>query len=667
MNNYDHQQIEKKWQAYWTQHNAHVIDDEKQGSENKYILVEFPYPSGNLHIGHWYAFALPDILVRTKRMQGNNVLFPMGFDAFGLPAENAALKNNVNPREWTNNNIEYMTSQLRTMGGLFDWSRSLSTCDPEYYQWTQWLFMQFLKNDLAYQAETNVNWCPSCKTVLANEQVAQGKCERCDSDIKQRKMKQWMLRITNYAEKLLAGLDTLNWPDEIKESQRNWIGKSNGINISYDVENTDDQITVYTTRPDTNFGATFIVVAPESKFVEQHLEQFPNKEAVEVYIKEASKKTELERISDGRKKTGVDTGLVAINNLNQKKLPIYVSDFVLAHVGTGAVVGVPGHDLRDFEFAQSKGIEIVRVVVGPDQDDSPITQPEQVQEESGVMINSGFIDGMEIMAAKEKIMDYLEEQGWGKRVTQYKLRDWLVSRQRYWGCPIPIVHCASCGAVPVPEDALPVKLPELDDYKPRDDGKSPLAKATDWVNVPCPTCGIPAERETDTLDTFVDSSWYFLRYCDPHNSTEFASLEKMKQWMPVDIYSGGAEHTTMHLLYSRFFTHVMHDLTLIPWNEPYTIRRNRALIMGPDGQKMSKSRGNVVDPDENVKKFGADAVRMYLAFIGPYNEVGSYPWDMNGIIGIKKFLDRVWMLQEKLNDSDNTTEITKLLHQSIKK
>jgi len=458
---YDHRTIEQKWQQRWRESKMYEVHDEEERDDHEYVLVEFPYPSGNLHVGHWYAFSLPDIYVRMRRMQGKKVLFPIGFDAFGLPAENAALKHGENPKKWTEDNIEYMKKQLETMGASFDWSREVVTCRPEYYQWTQWIFLQFFKAGLVHRSETQVNWCSSCKTVLANEQVIQGKCERCGTEVSQKEMKQWSFKITDYAEKLLAGLETLDWPEEIKESQRNWIGRSEGINISYNVEGINDTVACFTTRPDTNFGATFIVVSPESDFVLKHIDSFTDSIVVRAYMDEAKKKKELERIAEGREKTGVFTGLYAVNNLSGRTMPIYVSDFVLAHVGTGAVVGVPGHDVRDFEFAQAMGIEIMRVVIAPDGDDSEITKSEQVQEESGKMVNSDFLDGMDILEAKDRMMDYLEEKRWGTRVVQYRLRDWLVSRQRYWGCPIPIIHCPKCGEVPVPEEQLPVELPEI--------------------------------------------------------------------------------------------------------------------------------------------------------------------------------------------------------------
>lgn len=666
MHNYDHKEIEKKWQDKWQKSGLYTTKDKVEGKENFYSLVEFPYPSGNLHVGHWYAFSVTDIYARLKRAQGLNVMFPIGFDAFGLPAENAAIKRGLNPRDWTYDNMESMKKQLHSMGAMFDWGREVVTCDPGYYKWTQWIFSQFFKNDLAYQAETPVSWCPSCKTVLANEQVVQGECERCGTAVEKKEMNQWMLRTTKYADRLLDGLENLDWKDEIKTSQINWIDRKSGINLHYKVDEVDETLTCFTTRPDTNFGATFIVLAPEHKFISKYQNEFPNSKEVKKYVTETETKKDLDRIADGKSKTGVFTGWYVTNTLNNKKLPIYIGDFVLATVGTGAVVGVPGHDARDFEFAQIMDIEVVRVVVSSSGDTSPITSINQVQEKEGKMINSDFLDGMEIMKAKEKMMDYIEEKGWGERVRSYRLRDWLISRQRYWGCPIPIIHCADCGAVSVPEEDLPVLLPEIDDYLPRDDGKSPLAKAADWLKVKCPKCDKDAERETDTFDTFMDSSWYYLRYADSENKDKFADDNKIKNWLPVDFYSGGAEHTTMHLLYSRFFAKALFDLKIIPFEEPFTKRINRGLILGPDGNKMSKSKGNVIDPDEIVERLGSDTVRLYLGFIGPYNETGSYPWDPNGVVGIRRFLERIWKLSLNIS-SEKNEGVEKELHKTVQK
>lgn len=583
MREYDPKQIEAKWQTEWEKSGLHKTPDTKPSRENEYILVEFAYPSGNLHVGHWYAFSVPDMYARYRRMQGKNVLYPMGFDAFGLPAENAAIKNRLNPRDWTFSNIDYMREQLRSMGASFDWSREVVTASPEYYRWTQWMFLKFFEKGLAYRAEREVNWCPVDKTVLANEQVVDGKCDRCGAEVVLKNLLQWNLKITEYADGLINDLDNLDWPEPIKQAQRNWIGRSEGALIKFAGEK--DSIEVFTTRPDTIRGATFLVKAgKQDKF----------------------------------------TGEYVTNPATKEKIPVWEAEYVYADYGTGAIMGVPADDERDRIFAEKYGLPIVE----------------------------GY-----------KAAEFEE---FGEKVTKYKLRDWVVSRQRYWGVPIPIVHCKRCGTVVVPEEELPVALPDIDDYLPRDDGKSPLSKAKDWVNVKCPKCGGNAERETDTLDTFVDSSWYFLRYTDPHNDKEFAFKDKLKQWMPVDFYSGGAEHTTMHLLYSRFWHKVLFDLGLVLENEPYKKRMNRGLIMGPDGQKMSKSRGNVIDPDKEVDRLGADTVRTYLAFIGPYNEVGAYPWNPDGSIGVRRFLERVWKLKERIGpDSVTASAITDQIIQKV--
>ncbi len=663
MKTYDHKKIEMKWQRIWKENDANVVADSVEDKENLYILVEFVYPSGNLHLGHWYAFSIPDIYSRVKKMQGYNVLFPFGYDAFGLPAENAALKHEMNPRKWTYKNIDKMREQLRTMGAMFDWSREVITCDPAYYKWTQWLFLQFYKKGFAYYGETPVHWCPSCKTVLANEQVVQGKCERCGTEVAQKKLKQWRLKITDYAEKLLDGLEKLDWPEDIKESQRNWIGRSVGAEITFNIKGQEAAITVFTTRPDTLFGATYMVLAPEHQLVQQLKDQISNREEVQQYLNRAQRKTEVER-QEQKEKTGVALKeIMAINPATKKEIPVWIADYVLASYGTGAIMAVPAHDDRDWEFARKFHLPIVEVISGGDVEIAAYTD-----NKNGRLINSGSFNGQNPPEAIGAITDWLEENNLGKKSTNYRMRDWIVSRQRYWGCPIPVIHCSQCGIVPVPEDRLPVELPELDDFKPRDDGKSPLAKAEAWVKTKCPGCAGEAERESDTFDTFIDSSWYFLRYCDPLNDNTFADRERLKHWMPVDFYSGGAEHTTMHLLYSRFWIKAMYDLGLLDWDEPYTIRKNRGLILGPDGQKMSKRSGNVIDPDEYVASLGADTVRMYLAFIGPYSEVGAYPWDMQGIQGIRKFLERVWNLREKVKpDIDDDPRVIKLLHQTIQK
>lgn len=646
MERYDHQSIEKKWQKKWEKEEYYKTKDEVKGKENEYILVEFPYPSGNLHTGHWYAFAVTDIYVKYRRLLGQNVLFPIGFDAFGLPAENAAIKRKLNPREWTYDNIDFMRNQLKSMGASFDWDREVITSDPKYYRWTQWFFLKMFEKGLAYQAETKVNWCPSCKTVLANEQVKDGKCERCDSEVEQKLMNQWMLKITDYADRLIDDLEKTKWSEPIKNSQRNWIGRNHGSVINFKVvepkSKSEHEIQVFTTRADTLFGVTYLVLAPEHPLAEHFASKSENSEEVLDYIKQAQKKTEMNRVADNKDKTGVEIkGLKAINPATNEEVPVFIADYVLGNYGTGAVMAVPAHDERDFEFATKFGLP-VRTVIKNDLKDQAFV-------EKGILINSDQFDGLDSEEAITKITEKVH----GEITETYKLRDWLVSRQRYWGCPIPIIHCEKCGPVAVPEKDLPVKLPEIEDYLPRDDGRSPLAKEESWIKIKCPKCKGEAERETDTLDTFIDSSWYFLRYTDPENSDEFAGKEAMKKWLPVDFYSGGAEHTTMHLLYSRFFVKALNDLGLVDFDEPFTDRLNRSLILGPDGNKMSKSKGNVVDPDALVEKLGADTVRTYLAFIGPYNETSAYPWDPNGVVGIRRFLEKVVKVSEKIFTAGN--------------
>jgi len=826
MKPYDHKKIEKKWQKEWTRSKQNFTKDKVAGKKNEYLLVEFPYPSGNLHVGHWYAFAVPDIYARFRRAQGKNVVYPIGFDAFGLPAENAAIKNGLNPRIWTQKNIAYMKKQLASMGASFDWSRELATIDPDYYKWTQWMFIQFYKKGLAYQKETPANWCPKDKTVLANEQVINGKCDRCGSDVEQRLMLQWNLKITKYADRLIDDLTKLDWPEQIKESQRNWIGRSEGAEIDFYLDFGDEainartgpdgknaHITVFTTRADTLFGATYLVLAPEHPWVTlaidaDHKGVLSNRDEVVAYVKKSSKKTDLER-QESKEKTGVELkGVQAINPATGEKIPMFVADYVLGHYGTGAIMAVPAHDERDFEFAKKfdlpiknvvepmfvagpgndsavhpnerfvkrnaicaivhnpkddtylciswKGVHMHGLVTGGVEDGEDIVEAaiREVREETGyknmhpvrnqnvalhslfyhrvkkenrwarfqyvmleleneerdpvdnkeealhevvwkkkgdlgsfftviegqfitnlidrsdtyiftgegVLYNSGEFNWIESREARTSLT-----QAFGQPKKTYRLRDWGVSRQRYWGVPIPIIHCDTCGAVPVPDTQLPVKLPAVKDYMPTGDGKSPLAKASAWVNVKCPMCKGKAQRETDTFDTFVDSSWYFLRYADPKNKKVFADKKKQKNWLPVDLYAGGAEHTTMHLLYSRFWHKALFDLKLVSEKEPYARRMNRGLILGPDGAKMSKSKGNVIDPDTVVEQLGADTVRMYLAFIGPYNEPGSYPWNPDSIVGVRRFLERTWRLMERANVQKPDANIDRLLHQTIKK
>lgn len=630
---YDPQKIEKKWQKEWEKTTAYQTQQTVAGKENYLLLTEFPYPSGNLHIGHWYAFALPDMRARYLRMKGYNVMYPIGFDAFGLPAENAAIKNKVNPREWTEQNIAYMTKQLQSMGATFDWSREVRTIDPEYYRWTQWMFLKFYEKGLAYRTKTTVNWCPKDKTVLANEQVINGRCERDDEPVIQKEIEQWMFKITEYADKLVDDLDALDWPETTKLAQRNWIGRSEGALINFKIQNTSfsvSDIEVFTTRPDTIYGATFVVISPElaQKWLESGWKPAPDADA---YIKEALTKRTLEREME-TVKTGVDTGVRVAHPFTNEPLPVWVADYVIGSYGTGAIMAVPAYDERDREFAQKFNLPI----------------------------NEIKLEDM------KKIVGEIEQKGIGKAHRQYRLHDWVLSRQRYWGVPIPMIRCTMCGYQPVPESDLPVLLPDLDDFKPADDGRSPLAKATDWVKAKCPKCGMNAERETDTMDTFVDSSWYFMRYADPKNSKEFASKENMKAWLPVPMYVGGAEHNTMHLLYSRFFTKALHDLGYIDFSEPFARRINHGVILAPnDSQKMSKSKGNVVDPDEQVGLFGADTVRMYLAFMGPYEQGG--PWDPKGIHGVYRCLNRIWKFAESnVSPSSNDQGMAKIINKTVK-
>ncbi|MBI2063130.1 MAG: leucine--tRNA ligase [Candidatus Yanofskybacteria bacterium] len=635
MKKYNPQLIEKKWQRYWDTKKLFTASDTVKSKGNLYFLTEFPYPSGNLHVGHWYAFSVPDIAARYWRMKGKNVMYPIGFDAFGLPAENAAIKNNLQPEDWTKKNISYMTKQLKSMGASFDWSRTISTIDTDYYKWTQWIFLQFYKKGLAYRAKTLVNWCPNDKTVLANEQVVDGCCDRCGTEVIRKEMFQWMYKITDYADRLIDDLEKADWPEVTKTAQRNWIGRSRGAEVRFLLPNSTETIKVFTTRADTLYGATYVVLAPEHPLVTK-LTKDQYLDSVSKYLEETKKKSELERTSLEKGKTGVFTGAHAVNPINNERVPIWVSDYVIGWYGTGAVMAVPAHDDRDFEFAKRFDLP-VKIVVRPNME-WDFKKAAFVGE--GTLVESDTFTGFTSADAREEIVEKLKEKGLAEFKNNYKLHDWVLSRQRYWGTPIPMINCGRCGYRPVPEKDLPVKLPKLEDYKPSADGHSPLTKATDWLNVKCPNCGGEAERETDTMDTFVDSSWYFLRYTDPKNKKTFADPIKMKQWLPVDIYVGGTEHNTMHLLYSRFFTKAMCDLGLLEFGEPFTVRRNHGVILGADNQKMSKSRGNVVDPDDLVKKYGSDAVRMYLAFMGPYEQGG--PWNFGGIVGVYRFLNRVW-------------------------
>ena len=670
MNHFNHQDIEKKWQTYWETNKTFQAEDFSK-KEKYYPLVEFPYPSGaGLHVGHVRSYAALDIIARKKRMEGKNVLYAIGWDAFGLPTENYAIKNNIHPRIATDQNINTFRRQLKSIGLSFDWDREIDTTNPHYYKWTQWIFLQLYKKGLAYKHKMPINWCPSCKIGLANEEVLDGKCERCGEETTKKEKEQWMLAITKYAEALIDDLQTVDYLKKIQIQQENWIGRKEGINIEYPIENTKEKITCFTTRPDTNFGATFVVLGPEHAFIKNNIKQIPNAKAVLEYVKKTQSKSEIERIAEGRKKTGVFTGLYVVNQLNNKKLPLYIGDFVLGNVGTGAVVGVPGHDVRDFEFAETFDIEIIRVIVTANQDSSPITKPEQVEEQEGKMINSGFLNNMTTKEAKKSIMDYLESKNIGKKITSYKLRDWIFSRQRYWGEPIPIIHCKHCGEVPVPEDALPVILPDVENYKPTQTGESPLARVQDWVNTTCPQCQSPAQRETDTMPNWAGSSWYFLRYLDPKNKKALAAPDKLEYWSPVDLYNGGMEHTTLHLLYSRFWHKFLYKEGHVPTPEPYKRRRSHGMILAEDGKKMSKSLGNVINPDEVIEKYGADALRLYEMFMGPFDQAIS--WSTTATEGVHKFLQKVWRLynEKKIVETKEECpipELRHLLHKTIKK
>ena len=633
----DFKKTEKKWEKYWEKHaELYGAKDGDKTREKKYVLVEFPYPSGSgLHVGHSFTFTGGDVYARYLRMKGFNVMFPMGWDAFGLPTENYAIKTKQKPQKVTAENSARFKEQMKRLAFSFDWDREINTTDPKYYKWTQWIFIQLFKKGLAYKKKMPINWCPSCKTGLANEEVIDGKCERCGAEVSQRNISQWVLKITDYADKLIEGLEKTDFMEKIKKAQINWIGKKEWIDIKYPIEGIDKEIVVSTTRPDTNFGATFVVMAPEHKLVSDLAKK---NEEIEEYVKKAKKKSELERITEGRAKTGVFTGLYAVNQLNGVKMPIWITDFVLMSVGTGAVVGVPGHDKRDFEFAKQFNLPVVRVVVGKNGEKGEITKIEQVQEEKGVMINSEFLDGMDIDKATVKIMDYLEEKGWGKRTIRYHLRDWVFSRQHYWGEPIPMIKCVKCGWVPVEEKDLPVKLPEVEAYEPTSTGESPLAKIDSFVNCKCPTCGGEARRETDTMPNWAGSDWYFLRYIDRDNDVVLADMEKMKYWLPVDVYLGGDEHNTLHFLYSRFINNFLYDIGVVPVAEPYYKRLSHGVILGHDNQRMSKSRGNVILPEVVADKYGVDVVRMYLMFMGPFT--GTMVWDERTLGGVKRFLGR---------------------------
>ena len=661
---YEPQTIEKKWQQRWEADGLYRTD--MSNTERKfYFLTMLPYTSGDLHVGHWYAMGLSDAAARYTRMRGENVFFPIGFDAFGLPAENAAIKQGIHPHQWTYRNVERMRGQIRTMGTMFDWDHEAVTCNPEFYRWNQWFFLKFYEKGLAYRAMAPANWCPSCQTVLANEQVLpSGACERCGTAVTHRDLEQWFFRITDYADELLD-FSNLDWPDQIITMQQNWIGRSEGLEVAFglDIDGVDEEeIRVFTTRPDTIFGVTSMVLAPEHPLVEK-ITTPDRKAEVEAYVEQARRQTEIERLSTEREKTGVFTGSYCTNLLNGKHVPIWIADYALLWYGTGAVMGVPAHDERDFAFAKKYGFDIPVVIAPPDWDGSPL---EGAYTEPGTMVNSGEFDGLSNEEGKQKIMDYAEGKGWGKRTVTYRIRDWLISRQRYWGTPIPMVHCPKCGVVPVPEEDLPVLLPEDAEFRPT--GESPLARHEGFVNVDCPQCGGPAKRETDTMDTFMDSNWYFIRYLSPKYDKGPVDPELAEKWLPVDQYTGGAEHAVMHLLYSRFFWKVIRDLGMVKGPEPYERLFNQGQILGPDGQRMSKSRGNVVAPDEQVARFGADAFRCYLMFIGPWSEGG--PFGTQGIAGIERWLNRVWNAVTEpppfTSDEKSDATLRHVTHKTIK-
>ena len=660
---YDHKQVEKKWQGIWDE--AHCFEAENGGDKEKfYALVEFPYPSGQgLHVGHPRSYTALDIVARKKRMQGYNVLYPMGWDAFGLPTENYAIKNHVHPAEVTKKNIARFKSQLKALGLSFDWSREINTTDPNYYKWTQWIFLQLFKKGLAYKKEMNVNWCTSCKCVLANEEVVGGVCERCGSEVVHKTKSQWMLAITKYAQRLIDDLDDVDYIERVKVQQKNWIGRSTGAEVEFKTTE-GDTLTVYTTRPDTLFGATYMVISPEHPAVEKWADKLANIDAVRAYREEAARKSDFERTELNKDKTGVKLdGVAAINPVNGREIPIFVSDYVLMGYGTGAIMAVPAHDDRDWAFAKKFGCEIIEVVSGgEDVQQAAFT----AKDETGTLVNSDFLNGKTVKDAIPAMIAWLEEKGIGRAKVQYKLRDWVFSRQRYWGEPIPIVKCDKCGYVPLPEDQLPLTLPDVESYEPTENGESPLAKITDWVNTTCPCCGGPAKRETDTMPQWAGSSWYFLRYMDPHNDKALASREALEYWSPVDWYNGGMEHTTLHLLYSRFWHKFLYDIGVVPTKEPYAKRTSHGMILGENGEKMSKSRGNVVNPDEIVDTYGADTMRLYEMFIGDFEKAA--PWSPKSIKGCRRFLERVWALAEKVQDGDAySKEHEVLMHRTIKK
>ena len=663
---YNHKVVEGKWQKVWDDNKAFAATDD-YSKPKYYALVEFPYPSGQgLHVGHPRPYTALDIVARKRRMQGYNVLYPMGWDAFGLPTENYAIKNKIHPKEVTKTNVARFKKQLHSLGYSFDWDREINTTDPEYYKWTQWIFLKLFKAGLAYKKEMPINWCTSCKVGLANEEVVNGVCERCGSEVVRKVKSEWMLKITDYADKLIEGLDGVDYIERVKVSQKNWIGRSTGAEVDFSVKGKEDKLRIYTTRCDTLFGVTYMVVSPEHPILDKYKDEIGNWSDIEAYREQAAKKSDFERSELAKDKTGVCIdGLTAINPVNGKEIPIYVSDYVLMSYGTGAIMAVPAHDDRDWEFAKKFGLPLIQVVA-KDGEEVDINEAAFTDVATGVLINSDFLNGLEVKDAKEKMIKFLEEKGIGQAKTNYKLRDWVFSRQRYWGEPIPIVHCDKCGYVPIDESQLPLLLPEVDSYMPTDNGESPLAAMTDWVNTTCPCCGGPAKRETDTMPQWAGSSWYFLRYTDPHNTEALASKEALKYWLPVDWYNGGMEHTTLHLLYSRFWHKFLYDQGVVPTPEPYQKRTSHGMILGENGEKMSKSRGNVVNPDDIVDVYGADTLRTYEMFIGAFDLAAS--WSEDGVKGCRRFLDRVWKLQDSVTDEMGySKDMETKMHQVIKK
>ena len=658
---HEFKEIEPKWQKKWEE--AHVFHAENDYTKPKYYaLVEFPYPSGQgLHVGHPRSYTALDIVARKRRMQGYNVLYPMGWDAFGLPTENFAIKNHIHPEIVTAQNVAHFKAQLKSLGLSFDWDREINTTDPGYYKWTQWIFLQLFKKGLAYKKEMSVNWCTSCKCVLANEEVVNGVCERCGSEVIHKVKSQWMLKITAYAQRLIDDLSDVNYLERVKTSQINWIGRSTGAEVEFDTTG-GDKLLIYTTRPDTLFGATYMVMSPEHPYIEKWADRITNMDAVREYQEVSARKSDFERTEMAKDKTGVRLeSVAAINPVNGKEIPIFISDYVLMSYGTGAIMAVPGHDTRDWEFAKKFGLPIIEVVKGGDVEKEAFTDCA-----TGIMVNSGFLDGLTVEEAKKTIIKWLEEQKKGETKVNYKLRDWVFSRQRYWGEPIPLVNCPKCGWVAIPESELPLRLPEVESYEPTDNGESPLAKLTDWVKTTCPCCGGPAERETDTMPQWAGSSWYFLRYCDPHNVNALAAKEALDYWMPVDWYNGGMEHTTLHLLYSRFWHKFLYDIGVVSCKEPYAKRTSHGMILGENGEKMSKSRGNVVNPDDVVAQYGADTLRMYEMFIGDFEKTA--PWNTSSIKGSKRFLERVAALTDMMTPEEGySPELEGSFHRMIKK